>query len=603
MRPAEVCGFSRYPRSSRSAITLRRVAEETSKPLFRRRVWLPTASPVEMCSRMITCSTSRARSESGSAIPQGSGQAYQGAGAFQWAAPGQAGGFPGGDGNGKAGAPVQPNRPFTFVSASGFIRRRTFQQLPEEGRMKAKDVLGLAKDRGAVMVDLKFMDFVGLWQHFTIPLPELKEEIFDEGLGFDGSSIRGWAEIHASDMLVFPDPSSAVMDPFTKDPTLSLICNIVDPITKEAYGRDPRNIAIKAEKYLRSTGIADTAYFGPEAEFFIFDEVRFDSRPNASFYEIGSSEAAWSTGKEEGNRGYKVRYKEGYFPVAPLDSLNDIRTEMCRVLADVGIEVERQHHEVATAGQAEIDFRFNTLVKCADNLSWFKYIVKNVAWRHGKTATFMRKPLFGDNGSGMHTHQSLWKNGKPLFAGDGYAGLSEMALHYIGGVLKHARSLAAICNPTTNSYKRLVPGFEAPVNLAYSSRNRSASIRIPMYSPSPKAKRLEFRSPDPSCNPYLAFAAQMMAGLDGIENKIDPGDPLDKDIYGLSPEELKDVPKMPGSLDEALDCLHKDHKFLLKGDVFTEDVIDTWIDYKMQKEVNAVRLRPHPMEFALYFDI
>ena len=469
--------------------------------------------------------------------------------------------------------------------------------------MKAKDVLGLAKDRSAVMVDLKFMDFVGLWQHFTVPLGELKEEIFEEGLGFDGSSIRGWAEIHASDMLVMPDPTSAVMDPFTKDPTLSLICNIVDPITKEPYGRDPRNIAIKAEKYLRSTGIADTAYFGPEAEFFIFDEVRFDSKPNASFYEIGSQEAAWSTGKEENNRGYKVRYKEGYFPVAPLDSTHDIRTEMCRVLADVGIEVERQHHEVATAGQAEIDFRFNTLVKCADNLSWFKYIVKNVAWRHGKTATFMPKPLFGDNGSGMHTHQSLWKNGKPLFAGDGYAGLSEMALHYIGGILKHARSLAAICNPTTNSYKRLVPGFEAPVNLAYSSRNRSASIRIPMYSPSPKAKRLEFRSPDPSCNPYLAFAAQLMAGLDGIENKIDPGDPLDKDIYGLSPEELKDVPKMPGSLEEALDCLRKDHKFLLKGDVFSEDVLDTWMSLKMDKEVNPVRLRPHPMEFALYFDI
>ncbi len=469
--------------------------------------------------------------------------------------------------------------------------------------MKAKDVLGLAKDRSAVMVDLKFMDFVGLWQHFTIPLAELKEEIFEEGLGFDGSSIRGWAEIHASDMLVMPDATTAVMDPFTKDPTLSLICNIVDPITKEAYGRDPRNIAIKAEKYLKSTGIADTAYFGPEAEFFVFDEVRFDSKPNASFYEIDSSEAAWSTGKGEGNRGYKIRYKEGYFPVAPLDSQNDIRTEMCRVLADVGIEVERQHHEVATAGQAEIDFRFNTLVKCADHLSWFKYVVKNVAWRNGKTATFMPKPLFGDNGSGMHTHQSLWKNGKPLFAGDGYAGLSEMALFYIGGVLKHARALAAICNPTTNSYKRLVPGFEAPVNLAYSSRNRSASIRIPMYSPSPKAKRLEFRSPDPSCNPYLAFAAQLMAGLDGIENKIDPGDPLDKDIYGLSPEELKDVPKMPGSLDEALDCLRKDHKFLLKGDVFSEDVIDTWINLKMDKEVNPVRLRPHPLEFALYFDI
>jgi glutamine synthetase len=468
-----------------------------------------------------------------------------------------------------------------------------------------KEVFALAKERGATMVDLKFMDFIGLWQHFTVPLPELSEGSFEEGLGFDGSSIRGWMEIHASDMLVMPDATSAVMDPFMKEPTLSIICNIVDPITKEPFSRDPRNVAQKAEKYLKSTGIADTAYFGPEAEFFIFDEVRYDSSNNQAFYLIDSLEGQWNTGKEEegGNRGYKPRYKEGYFPVAPTDSHQDIRTEMCRVMADVGIQVERQHHEVATAGQAEIDFRFNTLVRTADDLMWFKYIVKNVAWRHGKTATFMPKPLFGDNGSGMHTHQSLWKAGKPLFAGDGYAGLSETALYYIGGMLKHARALAALCNPTTNSYKRLVPGFEAPVNLAYSSRNRSAAIRIPMYSPSPKAKRLEFRPPDSSCNPYMAFAAQLMAGLDGIENKIDPGDPLDKDIYGLSPEELKDVPKMPGSLDEALDCLHKDHKFLLKGDVFTDDVIQTWIDYKIDKEVNPVRLRPHPMEFALYFDI
>jgi glutamine synthetase len=469
----------------------------------------------------------------------------------------------------------------------------------------AKDVLAYAKERGAVMVDLKFMDFVGLWQHFTIPLNELSEGIFEEGLGFDGSSIRGWAEIHNSDMLVMPDATTAVMDPFMKDPTLSIICNISDPITKESYGRDPRGVALKAEKYLKSTGIADTAYFGPEAEFFIFDEVRFESTNNGAFYKIDSVEGLWNSGREEpgGNRGYKTRYKEGYFPVPPTDSMQDLRTEMCRVMADVGIQVERQHHEVATAGQAEIDIRFNTLVKTADDLMWFKYIIKNVAWRHGKTVTFMPKPLYGDNGSGMHTHQSLWKNGKPLFAGDGYAGMSEMALYYIGGILKHARALAAICNPTTNSYKRLVPGFEAPVNLAYSSRNRSAAIRIPMYSPSPKAKRLEFRSPDPSCNGYLAFAAQLMAGLDGIENKIDPGEPLDKDIYGLSPEELKDVPKMPGSLDEALDCLRKDHKFLLKGDVFSEDLIETWINLKMEKEVNPVRLRPHPMEFQLYFDI
>jgi glutamine synthetase len=480
---------------------------------------------------------------------------------------------------------------------------------------KGKDVVGLAKDKHAVMVDLKFMDFLGLWQHFTIPIAEMTEAIFEEGLGFDGSSIRGWAPIHASDMLVVPDADTAIMDPFMKDPTLSLICNIVDPITKEPYARDPRFIAQKAERYLKQTGIGDTAYYGPEAEFFIFDGVSYDTGVNHSHYKIESREGQWESGHsrethfdgkrvhEQPNLGYKPRYKEGYFPVAPIDSQQDIRTEMCRVMEQCGIMVERQHHEVATAGQAEIDIRFDSLVKTADKLMWFKYIIKNVALRNGKTVTFMPKPLYGDNGSGMHTHQSIWKNGKPLFAGEGYAGMSEMALHYIGGVLKHARALAALCNPTTNSYKRLVPGFEAPVNLAYSSRNRSAAIRIPMYSPSPKAKRLEFRSPDPSCNPYLAFAAMLMAGLDGIENRIDPGDPLDKDIYGLSPEELKDVPKMPGSLEEALDCLKKDHEFLYKGDVFTPDVIEAWIDTKVEKELNPVRLRPSPMEFALYFDI
>ncbi len=480
---------------------------------------------------------------------------------------------------------------------------------------KGKDIVGLAHDKKAVMVDLKFMDFVGLWQHFTIPIAELTEAVFEEGLGFDGSSIRGWAPIHASDMLVVPDPDSAVMDPFMKDATLSLICNIVDPITKEPYSRDPRYIAQKAEKHLKSTGIGDTAYYGPEAEFFIFDGVSYDTGPNHGHYKIESREGQWETGsavehvydgKTHGTRpnlGYKPRYKEGYFPVAPIDSLQDVRTEMCRVMEQVGIQVERQHHEVATAGQAEIDIRFDSLVKTADKLMWFKYIIKNVALRNGKTATFMPKPLYGDNGSGMHTHQSIWKGSKPLFAGDGYAGMSEMAMHYIGGLLKHSRALAAICNPTTNSYNRLVPGFEAPVNLAYSSRNRSAAIRIPMYSPSPKAKRLEYRPPDPSCNPYLAFAAMLMAGLDGIENRIDPGDPLDKDIYGLSPEELKDVPKMPGSLEEALGELKRDHEFLLKGDVFTEDVIDTWIEHKIEKELNPVRLRPSPMEFALYFDI
>ncbi|AKU93072.1 Glutamine synthetase type I [Vulgatibacter incomptus] len=475
----------------------------------------------------------------------------------------------------------------------------------EMAALIAKDVIALAREAKVTMIDLKFMDFVGIWQHFSIPVSELSEEIFEEGLGFDGSSIRGWAAIHASDMLVIPDVTTAVLDPFMKHPTLSLICNIFDPITKEAYSRDPRNIAMKAERYLQGTGIADTAYFGPEPEFFIFDEIRYDHGPNHAFYKLDSVEGQWNTGRDEpgGNLGYKPRYKEGYFPVAPTDSQQDIRTEMCLVMEQVGIRVERQHHEVATAGQAEIDIRFNSLVKSADQLQWFKYIVKNVSHRHGKTATFMPKPLVGDNGSGMHTHMSLWKQGKPLFAGDGYAGMSELALWYIGGILKHGPALAAFCNPTTNSYKRLVPGFEAPINLAYSARNRSAAVRIPMYSPSPKSKRMEFRSPDPAANGYLAFAAMLMAGLDGIENRIDPGEALDKDIYGLSPEELRDIPKMPGSLDEALEALRRDHEFLLKGDVFTEDVIRIWIDSKMDKEVTPSRMRPSPMEFALYFDI
>ncbi len=468
-----------------------------------------------------------------------------------------------------------------------------------------KQVLELAKEKKATYVDLKFMDFIGIWQHFSIPLDELTEDIFEEGLGFDGSSIRGWQAINASDMLVVPDASTAVIDPFMAEPTLSLICDITDPITKEPYSRDPRNIAKKAEKYLKSTGIGDVAYFGPEPEFFIFDEVRYDAGVNHAFYKVDSVEGQWNTGREEagGNLGYKPRYKEGYFPVGPTDSQQDLRTEMCRVMESVGIKIERQHHEVATAGQAEIDIRFDSLVRMADQLQWFKYVIKNVARRHGKTVTFMPKPLYGDNGSGMHTHQSIWKAGKPLFAGDGYAGLSDLAMWYIGGILKHGPALAALCNPSTNSYKRLVPGFEAPINLAYSARNRSASIRIPMYSPSPKAKRIEFRTPDPSCNGYIAFAAQLMAGLDGIENKINPGQPLDKDIYGMSPEELKDIPKMPGALDEALECLRKDHAFLLKGDVFTEDVIETWIQYKYDKEVTPVRMRPSPLEFALYFDM
>ena len=467
-----------------------------------------------------------------------------------------------------------------------------------------KQALALAAEKKATYVDLKFMDFIGIWQHFSIPLDELTEDVFEEGLGFDGSSIRGWQAIHASDMLVVPDSNTAVMDPFMAEPTLSLICDIVDPITKEPYTRDPRNIAKKAEKYLKSTGIGDTAYFGPEAEFFIFDEVRYDTGVNQAFYKVDSVEGQWNTGREEagGNLGYKPRYKEGYFPVGPTDSQQDIRTEMVRTMEAVGLRVERQHHEVATAGQAEIDLRFMSLVKMADALMWFKYICKNVARRHGQTVTFMPKPIFGDNGSGMHVHQSIWKGDKPLFAGNGYGGLSELAMHYIGGILKHAPALAAFTNPSTNSYRRLVPGFEAPVNLAYSSRNRSAAVRIPMYSPSPKAKRIEVRFPDPSSNGYLAFAAMLMAGLDGVHKRLNPGDPLDKDIYAMTPEELKDVPAMPASLDEALANLKNDHEFLLKGDVFTEDVIETWIEYKMANDVSAVRLRPHPHEFALYFD-
>ncbi len=469
--------------------------------------------------------------------------------------------------------------------------------------MTPKEVLKFAKEKSARMVDFKFLDFVGIWQHFSVPVSELSEDIFEAGLGFDGSSIRGWQPIHASDMLVVPDPTTAVIDPFSENTTLSLICNIVDPITREAYTRDPRNIAQKAEAYLKSTGIGDTAYFGPEPEFFIFDDIRYSQEAQHGYYFIDSIEGTWNTGRDEcPNLGYKPRHKEGYFPVPPTDSQEDIRTEMCLVMEQIGIQIERQHHEVATAGQAEIDMRFDSLVKMGDKLMWYKYVVKNVAKRWKKTATFMPKPIFGDNGSGMHVHQSIWKGGKPLFSGNGYGGMSELALYYIGGILKHARALNAFCNPGTNSYRRLVPGFEAPINLAYSSRNRSASIRIPMYSPSPKAKRIEVRFPDPSCNGYLAFAAMLMAGLDGIQNKIDPGEPLDKDIYGLSPEELSKVPSAAGSLEEALAALKADHAFLLKGDVFTHDVIDTWMEYKKEKEADPVRLRPVPHEFYLYYD-
>ena len=470
--------------------------------------------------------------------------------------------------------------------------------------MTPREVLEFAKKNKTVMVDLRFMDFPGLWQHFSIPITALEASSFEDGLGFDGSSIRGWQAIHNSDMLVIPDPSTAIMDPFTQHPTLSLICNVIDPITREHYSRDPRFIAQKAEQYLKSTKIADTVYFGPEAEFFVFDDIRYAQNEHCGFYYIDSIEGQWNTGREEKpNLGYKPRYKEGYFPVPPMDTMQDLRTEMVLEMQKCGIEIEAQHHEVATAGQNEIDMRFDTLTRIADKLLQYKYVVKMVARRHNKTATFMPKPVFGDNGSGMHCHQSLWKGSKPLFAGSEYAGLSQMALYYIGGILKHAPALAALTSPTTNSYRRLVPGFEAPVNLAYSSRNRSASIRIPMYSASPKAKRVEVRFPDASCNPYLAFSAMLMAGLDGIENKIEPGAPLDKDIYDMKPEELSDIPSLPGSLDAALEHLENDKEFLLKGGVFTEDVIDTWITYKRTREIDAIRLRPHPYEFNLYFDI
>ena len=470
--------------------------------------------------------------------------------------------------------------------------------------MTPKEVLDMAKENGAKMVDLRFMDFPGLWQHFSVPMRELEESSFEDGFGFDGSSIRGWQPIHTSDMLVIPDADTAKMDPFYAAPTLTLICDIADPVTREPYTRDPRNITQKADAYLKSSGIGDTVYIGPEAEFFIFDDIRFESTRFGAFYEIDSIEGNWNTGRDEGpNLGYKPRHKEGYFPVPPMDKFQDLRTEMVLTLEELGIETEAQHHEVATAGQSEIDMRFKPLLQMADQLMWFKYVLKNVAYRHNHTVTFMPKPLFEDNGTGMHTHVSIWKEGQPLFAGDKYAGVSQDALYAIGGILKHCQALCAFTNPTTNSYKRLVPGFEAPVNLAYSSRNRSAAVRIPMYSTSPKAKRIEFRTPDPSCNGYLAFSAILMAVIDGIQNKIDPGDPLDKDIYNLPPEELAEIPSAPGSLDEALDALKADQEFLLKGDVFTRDAIDMWIDYKIENEINDVKLRPHPHEFYLYYDI
>ena len=471
--------------------------------------------------------------------------------------------------------------------------------------MTPKEVLELAKKNKVEIVDLRFIDVPGLWQHFSIPVRELTTSLFDEGIGFDGSSIRGFQAINESDMLLFPDPDTALMDPFTEHPTLSLICNIRDPITGESYSRDPRYIAQKAEKYLKSSGIADISYWGPEIEFYILDSIRFDQSYNFGYYYIDSEEGFWNSGNgDKPNLGYKPRYKEGYFPVPPMDHLQDIRSEMVRTMEKCGITIEVHHHEVGTAGQAEIDMRYTTLTKMADQVLLYKYVIKNVANKRGKTVTVMPKPLFQDNGSGMHTHQSLWKGGKNIFYDKkGYGLISTTARHYIGGLLKHADALCALIAPTTNSYRRLVPGYEAPINLVYSARNRSACVRIPMYSTSEKAKRLEFRTPDPSCNPYFAFPAMLMAGLDGIRNKIEPPKPIDKDLYELEPEEAAKVKMMPGSLGEALDALERDHEFLLKGDVFTKDVIETWLSYKRTKEVDALRLRPHPYEFALYFDI
>ncbi|HEX3424661.1 MAG TPA: type I glutamate--ammonia ligase [Acidimicrobiales bacterium] len=467
------------------------------------------------------------------------------------------------------------------------------------------EVLGLVESEAIDIVDFRFCDLPGLMQHFSVPAHELTEGGFEDGYGFDGSSIRGFQEIQESDMLLMPDPDTAVIDPFRQHKTLNINCFVRDPVTGESYTRDPRYVAQKAQDYLVSTGIADTAYFGPEAEFYIFDDVRFDQNSHEAYYSVDSVEGIWNSGKDEGpNLGFKPRYKEGYFPVPPMDHYQDLRSEMILAMEQLGIEIEVQHHEVGTAGQSEIDMRFDKLLVMADKLMLYKYVVKNVARAHGKTATFMPKPIFQDNGSGMHVHSSLWNGGEPLFYSElGYAGLSDLGRWYIGGLLAHAPAILAFAAPTTNSYKRLVPGYEAPVNLVYSQRNRSAACRIPLYSKSPKAKRVEFRCPDPSCNPYLAFSAILMAGLDGVQNKIEPPDPVDKDLYDLPPEELAQVPQVPGSLEESLAALEADNAFLQAGGVFTDDLIETWVDYKREREIDAVRLRPHPWEFMLYYDI
>ena len=484
------------------------------------------------------------------------------------------------------------------------IEKRLNPQVQVPTRTSPKEVLGMAQTRGVKIVDLKFTDLPGTLQHYSVPLSQLDEDSFAAGFGFDGSSIRGFQHIHESDMLLIPDPDTAIIDPIFATPTLTMFCTVRDPITGESYARDPRYIAQKAEAFLRESDLAQLSYWGPEAEFFVFDDVRFDQNQNSGYYFIDSVEGAWNTGRQEGpNLAYKPRYKEGYFPAPPVDTLQEFRSQVVLKMKEAGIEVEAHHHEVATAGQGEIDIRFNTLCRMADHLMMYKYIMKNVARAHGKAVTFMPKPLFMDNGSGMHVHQSLWNDGTNLFYDEeGYAQISTTAFHYIGGLLKHAPALLAFCAPTTNSYRRLVPGYEAPVNLVYSQRNRSACIRIPMYSPSPKSKRIEFRPPDPSCNPYLAFAAMLMAGIDGVLNHLDPGDPLDVDLYELPAEEAAQVKQVPGSLGEVLAALEKDHEFLLQGRVFTPDVIETWIEYKRQHELDAVRLRPHPYEFYLYFD-
>src|SRR5689334_9040552 len=467
-----------------------------------------------------------------------------------------------------------------------------------------KEVMEFVKKHDVKLLDLRFTDLPGLWHHVSYPIDQFSEASFEDGFGMDGSSIRGWAAIHESDMLLMPDPAWYMLDPFTEVPTLVMVCDVIDPVTKQRYDRDPRYIAKKAEMYLGSTGVADTAFFGAEAEFFIFDNVRFDQREQHGFYFIDAEEGRWNSGRAENNLGYRPRYKEGYFPVPPTDHYQDLRTEMALTMQTAGLEVECHHHEVATGGQTEIDLKFQSMVRSADAMMLYKYIVRNVANQYGKTVTFMPKPLFQDNGSGMHTHQSLWKSGKNLFyERGGYADISKTCLYYIGGILKHAPALLAFIAPSTNSYKRLVPGYEAPINLVYSQRNRSAAIRIPMYSKAEGAKRIEFRTPDPTCNPYLSFAACVMAGLDGVANKIDPGKPIDKDLYELPAAEAKKIKQLPGALDIVLDNLENSHDWLLKGDVFTPDVIETWIEYKRKNEVDAVRLRPHPWEFALYFDI